>query len=115
MAEKNSYLSGLITELSILGKEAPVWARVAKDLKKPTRIQRKVNLTQLEKYAKEDLTVVVPGKVLGTGVITKKVNVVALAFSESAKEKITKAGGKAIFLSEHIKKNTTSKGVQIMG
>ena len=34
-------------------------------------------------------------KVLGNGAVTKKVTVKAAAFSESAKEKIEKAGGKA--------------------
>ena len=34
-------------------------------------------------------------KVLGNGNVTKKVTVKAAAFSESAKEKIEKAGGKA--------------------
>ena len=34
-------------------------------------------------------------KVLGNGSVTKKVTVKAVAFSESAKEKIEKAGGKA--------------------
>ncbi len=33
-------------------------------------------------------------KILGTGELTKKLNVVAAAFSESAKEKIDAAGGK---------------------
>lgn len=33
-------------------------------------------------------------KILGTGELTKKLNVVAAAFSESAKEKIEAAGGK---------------------
>lgn len=34
-------------------------------------------------------------KILGNGEITKKLNVKVTAYSESAKEKITKAGGKA--------------------
>ena len=34
-----------------------------------------------------------PIKILGTGVLTKKLNVTANSFSKSAKEKIEKAGG----------------------
>lgn len=115
MAEKNQNLSNLITEISILGKESAFWKRIAKDLKKPTRIQRKINVDSIEKYAKEKLTVVVPGKVLGVGTLTKKVDVVALTFSEAAKTKITKAGGKAISLADYYKKNAAGKGVQILG
>ena len=42
--------------------------------------------------------VVVPGKVLASGEINGSFTVAALNFSEVAKEKITKAGGKAITL-----------------
>ena len=40
----------------------------------------------------------IPVKILGTGEFTKKVDISADAFSTSAKEKISKAGGKAIEL-----------------
>lgn len=115
MVQKNQNLSNLITEISILGKESAFWKRIAKDLKKPTRIQRKVNVDSIEKYAKEKLTVVVPGKVLGVGTITKKVDVVAYSFSKAAITKITKTGGKAILLVKYVKKNPSGKGVQILG
>ncbi len=112
---KNSVLSNLIIELSILGTKSKAWKRIASDLKRPTRIQRKVNIDCIEKYAKDKLTVVIPGKVLGIGNLTKKVDVVAYSFSETAITKITNAGGKAIFLSKYIKKNTEGKGIQILG
>lgn len=112
---KNNVLSDLITETSILGKESKFWKRVAAELKKPARIQRKVNVGKIEENAKEGLAVVVPGKVLGVGTITKKVDVVAYSFSESALVKIKKAGGKAILLTAYTKKNKAGKGVQILG
>ncbi len=36
------------------------------------------------------------GKVLGTGTLTRKIEVKADSFSKLAKEKIAKAGGKAV-------------------
>jgi len=41
-------------------------------------------------YRKEGETVVVPGKVLNVGELTKKVEVAAFSFSQSAEEKIKK-------------------------
>ena len=42
------------------------------------------------------------GKVLGTGKMTKPVKVVALAFSETAKERIVKAGGAAELFAQKV-------------
>jgi len=112
---KNNILSELIVEASILGNKSPFWKRIAKELKKPARSQRKVNLTKIEKFAKDNLTVVVPGKVLGIGTLTKKVDIVAYGFSDSAKAKIKKAGGKATDFKTLMKKNPSGKGVMILG
>jgi large subunit ribosomal protein L15 len=59
-----------------------------------------VNLRDLEKLAGEKKEIVLADfgydKVLGSGGITKKLTVKAKFFSRHAKEKIEKAGGKAI-------------------
>jgi len=58
---------------------------------------------------------VIPGKVLGTGNLTKKTEVVAYSFSESAKIKIKKAGGKSILLEDYLEKNPEGKKIIILG
>jgi len=45
------------------------------------RAHAEVNLGRIERYAQEDETVVVPGKVLGSGVLEKNVTVAAVDFS----------------------------------
>ncbi len=59
-----------------------------------------VNLRDLETLADDKKEIVLAGlgydKVLGSGNITKKLVVKARAFSRIAKEKIEKAGGKAV-------------------
>ena len=56
-----------------------------------------INVRSLEVMA-VDGKVLFKGKVLGAGDVTKKVEVWAYAFSKTAKDKIEKAGGKAILL-----------------
>jgi large subunit ribosomal protein L18e len=109
----NELLQKLIVDLKMLDK--PVWRRVATDLDRSNRGRRAVNIERIERYAKAGLTVVVPGKVLSSGAMTKKVNVVAFQFSETAAKKIAKAGGSVSTFAEYIKKNPEGKQVQILG
>ena len=97
-----------------IDNEAAVWKRVASDLEKSTKNRRLVNIYKIEKYARDDETVVVPGKVLGTGDFSKKITVAAYAFSTDAKKKINEKG-KAVTIQELIKSNPKGKKVRIMG
>lgn len=114
---KNTQLQQTIEELKESSKKnkAPIWARVAKDLSKPTRSRRTVNLTKIEKYTKDGESIIVPGKVLGTGIIAKKATVVAYQFSETAAKKIAAAGGSIKTISEELKKNTKGSKLRIIG
>jgi large subunit ribosomal protein L18e len=112
----NIVLRTLISSLKKLSaeKDVKIWKAVASDLNKPTRILRKVNLSHLDKHAKSGETVVVPGKVLGTGEISKKMTVAAWRFSESAFDKLNKSG-KAISIDELMKLNPKGSKVRIIG
>ena len=103
--EKNPLLKKLIKDLYVRGKQGkPILSAVAELLNRPRRRCHKVNLYHIEKHAKKGSNVIVPGIVLGTGSISKSVNVYALKFSKSAKDKIEKAGGKCLCLEELLKK-----------
>ncbi len=105
----------LLAVLDALRKEQkPFWKRVAELLAKPKRRRIEVNLRKIEKLAKEGDTVVVPGKVLGDGKLTKKVNVVAFSFSESAKRMMKEAGAKYMEIEEYYKKNKEAKDATIL-
>ncbi len=97
----NPYLKELIEVMERDRK--PFWKRVAHFLAKPRRQRVAVNVSKINKYSQEGKTVVVPGKVLGDGPIEKPVVVVAFTFSKRAKEKIEKAGGKAMLLQDYYK------------
>ena len=81
---------------------------VANAISVPTRQQAKVNLEEINKTS-EDI-VIVPGKVLGTGEIEKKKTIYALGFSETAKEKLEKAGCKFESIYDALKKDSKIKG-----
>ncbi|RME55302.1 50S ribosomal protein L18e [Candidatus Woesearchaeota archaeon] len=107
-------LKNLINELNKAGKNAKIWKRVAEDLAKPTRQRRIVNLERIERFAKDNETVVVPGKVLANGELTKKVTVAAWTFSEAAKRKIN-AKGKTLTIRQLVKENPKGSKVRILG
>ena len=111
--EKNEPLQKLIGDL--LRQERPVWRALARDLNRSRRKGFRVNLYRIEKHGKGKETLVVPGVVLGSGEIKKVRNVAALRFSESAREKLEKAGGRCLTIRELLEKNPQGKGVRIMG
>ncbi len=94
MSKTNPRLSSLIADLKSAARDGggDVWRDVADRLEKPRRTHAEVNLGRIERYAREDETVVVPGKVLGSGALRKEVTVAAVDFSGTAETKIGQAG-----------------------
>lgn len=113
----NPILKKLIQELkkASIEQDVAIWKRLATDLEKSTRTRRIVNLSKINRYTKENETIVVPGKVLGSGELNHKLNVSAYKFSESALEKLQKIGAKTIPLSDLIKENPKGKKIRIIG
>lgn len=93
--------------------ESPFWLRIAEDLERPTRQRVIVNLSRINRFAQDGETVVVPGKVLASGDLDKKVTVVAFQFSGSARDKISKHGS-AVSIDELARSGISGK-VRIMG
>jgi|SRR3989338_5333367 len=110
-------LQRLIAELkqTAHAQEAPLWGRVAFDLEKPTRQRRAVNVYHIERFARDGEIVLVPGKVLGTGTLNRKVTVAAFTFSQQAAEKIAKTGGKALAIDDLLRENPKGKNVRVLG
>jgi len=112
----NPVLIKLIRELRKLSTKEKVnlWKRIAKDLEKPTRIRREVNIERIDRCTNTGEIAIIPGKVLSEGNLTKKLTIAAFRFSEKAKEKIDKIG-KAISIQELMKQNPKGKKVRIIG
>jgi large subunit ribosomal protein L18e len=94
MSKTNPRLRRLIADLKSVSRDGggDVWGDVAERLAKPRRTHAEVNLGRIERYAREDETVVVPGKVLGSGALRKDVTVAAVDFSGSAETKLRQVG-----------------------
>ena len=71
-----------------------------------------MNLYELEKQGSGIL--VVCGKILSDGEISKKLKVSALSFSDKAKKKLLKANCELKTILEEIKQNKDAKGVIIL-
>ena len=96
-------------------KEANIWLDVAEHLSKPSRHRIAVNLSRINMYTEKNGTIVVPGKVLGSGTLDHAVTVAAFAVSEKAKEKLTAAKAKYLSISELVGKNPKGSNVKIIG
>ena len=98
----------------IAAKKAKKRLEVASLISAPRRNITSINISSINKQAKEGDMVVVPGKVLSQGEIDKKLKVVALNFSESAREKLKKSGSEVKTILEEIKSNPEAKGIKIL-
>jgi len=98
----------------INAKKNKGWVEIASILSGPRKKRTNINLEEIDKKSKEGEIIVVPGKVLSQGEINKKIKIIALNFSERAKEKLLKSKCELSIISEEIKKNPTAKGIKIL-
>ncbi len=104
----------LIETLELLQEEdAPVWKAVEEDLGKVNRKRPEVNISDIERNAEDGETVVVPGKVLGSGRLTKDITVAAFNASRGARSKIEEKG-EFVFIQELVDGNPEGEGVRII-
>ena len=116
LEHKNQRLQELVSSLKkqSLEQKTNVWKSVALELERPTRNHRVVNLSKIEKYCKDNDVIIIPGKLLSGGLLTKKVTIAAYAFSEKVLEK---SSGKASIISieDAMKKFPNGKNIRIIG
>lgn len=94
-------------------KGIALYKTIADELSRSASQRAEVNLSKVEKLANSGDVLIIPGKVLATGVLTKKVTIVAFSASESAIEKITSAGAKFETIFDYVSNKPATK-VKIM-
>jgi large subunit ribosomal protein L18e len=94
--------------------EANIWREIASRLESPGRNYAEVNLSKINRYAASGETIIVPGKVLGSGALDRAVDIAALNFSGTATEKITGARGRCMSIEELIENNPKGSKVRIL-
>ncbi len=115
IVKENPELRRTLIELRKAAKahDAPIWAAVAERLARGRHQTTPVNVGHLERIIEAKATVVVPGKLLADGRITKPLTVAAFHTSASAREKIHRAGGSVITIHELVKERPDGAGVRL--
>ncbi len=120
MTSPNKTDPGLVSLIFDLKKvsrdnDAPIWRDIAKRLEKPSRVWAEVNISRISYHVKKGETLIVPGKLLGAGDIDYPVTVAAFKATQSAKDKITAAGGSVLTIPQLLDKHPKGKGIRIIG
>jgi large subunit ribosomal protein L18e len=103
-----------IVETIIMAKKNDKWLDVARLLSQPRSNLSQINLDKIEGETEEGDTILIPGKVLGEGEVSKKIRVVALGFSNKAMEKLGRKKCEIVKIKDEIKKNGKFEGVKII-
>ena len=115
MTSSNPVLRSASIMLERAGKKqkARIWTEASGMLTNRAGTRVEVNLGRISRIAEDGEAVFVPGKVLGSGVLLRKVTVGAFAFSAGARSKIEASGGKALSVEEFLKKYPSGSGVKL--
>lgn len=101
-----------LVDTVIAAKKNKNWYKVAEILASPRSNHKQINLDDLNKT--DGKIVVVCGKVLSQGDVSRKMKVVAYKFSEKTREKLKKAGCETGTIINEIEKNKDAKEVTIL-
>jgi large subunit ribosomal protein L18e len=104
----------VLVETIIAAKKNKNWNAVAAVLAGSKKNRSNLNLEEINEEAGEGEILVVPGKVLSQGEIKSGLKIVALDFSEKAKEKLLNAKCEVSTMLEEIKKNPEAKGIKVL-
>jgi len=113
--DRTKQLIGLLQKAARKEKKA-IWLDIAERLEKPRRQRASINLWKIEKFARifKGKQLLVPGKVLGNGMLNEKPTIIALEFSSRAMKKILKAGATALSIEDALKRKVDVKTIMIV-
>jgi len=94
--------------------DAAIWMDVAERLSQPKSRRVIVNVSKINRHTKENEEVLVPGKVLGSGMMNHPATVAALNFSDEARTKIIGAKGKCLSIPEALEANPKGANLRII-
>ena len=112
----NPELLDTIRFLKVQAREnkAKIWSLMAETLSSPRRNRATLNLNHISRASKRDALVLVPGKVLAAGYMKHPVTVGAFQFSQAARAKIERAGGKCLAIKDFVSKHPDGSNVLIL-
>jgi len=101
----------LAEAITLIKKRNPEFA---KQLAMPIKKWVELNLDQVDRIVKDGEAVFVPGKILSSGELTKKLKIVAWKASEKALEKMKSSKTDFVEVKEEIKKNPELKNLRLV-
>lgn len=101
-------------ELIRTAKKHAGWLTISRMLSGPSQNYQALNLSEIDKHSKEGDTIVVLGKVLSSGDVSKKLRICALSISSSAREKLKKTKSEFVTIAEEIKINPKAEGIKFI-
>ncbi|MCS7142719.1 MAG: 50S ribosomal protein L18e [Aigarchaeota archaeon] len=111
--ERYGELRRLLLEAS---RRKRLWARVLEEVEAPTKNRRNINLYELNRTTREGETVLVLGKLLGSGELRHRLTVIAFDFSDAAYQKVLSSGGRPVYLLDYLKSGQpVTSGVRLIG
>lgn len=115
--KENPELQRLLVTLRKAAKthDAPLWGDVARRLGRSRHQVVPINVGHLERLAGAKETVLVPGKLLAEGRLSKPLTVAAFQYSAAARTKVHSAGGSALTIEELLKAKPDGAGVRLLG
>lgn len=103
-----------LVETILKAKKHKNWLEVSGLLSLPRKLKIEKNLDEINKESKEADTIIVPGKVLGNGEISKRIRIAALSFSKEAEKKLKEKKCEIVSLKKEIEINPEAKGVKLI-
>ena len=94
--------------------DTKIWALLAFEMSKSNRRRATVNISHLNRISSPGDILLIPGKVLGSGILYHGLEVAAETFSEVAQKKIRNAGGQCLTIEKLIEKNPKGSQVRII-
>ncbi len=91
-----------------------IWKDIATILKHARRSRPEANLGHINRVVADGDVIIVPGKVLASGELAKKITIGALSWSESAMEKAKKAGAKLLSLPQMLEAYPNGSNVRLI-
>ncbi len=114
--KKSTKIANSISDLLAISREnqSAIWRDIAERLANGRRRYASINVDKINDLSNDGDIIVVPGYVLGTGNIDKKVTVGALHFSKEASEKLARSGSSAMDIVELARNNPKGTNVKIL-
>jgi large subunit ribosomal protein L18e len=97
-----------------LASKNKAWFKFAKLFSQATRQHAVANLSAIDKQTSMGDTILIPGRVLSVGEITKKIRVASFGISKEARERLNKTRSEWIHILDEMKKNPKAEGIKLI-